>query len=89
MTLNHPFNCSQLPTQHNTTGLWKKPLKGAEVIQKWESRLAFLRDKGIATQRYPWRRGSINHQDIDWSNHSNSAKESTWLVEQLISVLTC
>ena len=41
---NHNFNCSQLPTQHNTTSLWKNPLKAAEVIQEWESRLASLRD---------------------------------------------
>ena len=26
---NHFFNCSQLPTQHNTTSLWKKPLEAA------------------------------------------------------------
>ena len=40
---NHLFNCNQLPTQHNTTtSLWKKPLKAAEVIQEWESRLASL-----------------------------------------------
>ena len=37
---NHLFNCSQVPTQHNTTSLWKKSLTTAEVIQKWESRLA-------------------------------------------------
>ena len=41
---NHLFNCSQLPTQHNTTSLWKKPLEAAEVIQEWVSKLAFLRD---------------------------------------------
>ena len=41
---NHLFNCSQLPAQHNTTSLWKKPLEAAEVIQEWESRLTSLRD---------------------------------------------
>ena len=41
---NYLFNCSQVPTQHNTTSLWKKPLKAAEVIQEWEFRLACLRD---------------------------------------------
>ena len=41
---NHLFNCSQVPTQHNTTNLWKKPLEAAEVIQEWEFRLASLRD---------------------------------------------
>ena len=41
---NHLFNCSQVPTQHNTTSLWKMPLESAEVIRKWESRLASLRD---------------------------------------------
>ena len=30
---NHHCNCSQLPTQHNTTSLWKKPLEATEVIQ--------------------------------------------------------
>ena len=40
---NHLFNFSQLPTQHTTTILWKKPLETAEVIQEWESRLASLR----------------------------------------------
>ena len=39
---NHLFNCSQVPTQQNTTSLWKKPAKAAEVIQEWESRLATL-----------------------------------------------
>ena len=34
---NHLFNCSQLPTKHNTTSLWKKPFKAAKVIQEWES----------------------------------------------------
>ena len=41
---NHLFICSQLPTQYNTTSLWKKPLEAAEIIQEWESKLAFLRD---------------------------------------------
>ena len=27
----HLFNCSQVPTQHNTISLWKKPLEVAEV----------------------------------------------------------
>ena len=40
---NHLFNYSQVPTKHNTTSLWKKPLEAAEVIQECESRLAFLR----------------------------------------------
>ena len=31
---NHLFNFSQLPTQHHTTNLWKKPLQAAEVIQE-------------------------------------------------------
>ena len=31
---NHLFNCSQVPTQHNTTSLWKKPLKAANAIQE-------------------------------------------------------
>ena len=39
---NHLFNYSQLPTQHNTTSLWKKPLEATEIIQEWESRLATL-----------------------------------------------
>ena len=30
--------------QHSTTSLWKRPLEAAEVIQEWESRLAFSRD---------------------------------------------
>ena len=34
MTLNHLFNCSQLPKKHNTTSLWKKPLEAAEIIQE-------------------------------------------------------
>ena len=42
--INHLFNCSQLPTQHNITSPWKKPLEAAEVVQEWESRLASLRD---------------------------------------------
>ena len=33
-------NCNQVPTQHYATGLWKKPLEAAEVIQEWETRLA-------------------------------------------------
>ena len=41
---NHLFHCSQFPTQHNATSLWKKLLEAAEVIQKWESRLASLRN---------------------------------------------
>ena len=41
---NHFFNCSQLPTEHNSTSLWKKPLEAAEVTQEWKSRLASLRD---------------------------------------------
>ena len=41
---NHLFNCSQVPTQHNITSLWKKPLEAAEVIPKWKSRLASLKD---------------------------------------------
>ena len=41
---NHLYNCSQVPTQHNITSLWKKPLEAAEVIQEWESRLASFRD---------------------------------------------
>ena len=41
---NHLFNCSQLPTKHNTPSLWEKSLEAAEVIQEWESRLTFLRD---------------------------------------------
>ena len=41
---NHLFNCSQLPTQHNTISQWKKPLKAAKVIHEWESRLASMRD---------------------------------------------
>ena len=40
---NHLFNCSQVPTQHNTTSLWKKPLEAAEVIQVLESKLASLK----------------------------------------------
>ena len=38
---NHLFNCSQLPTKHSTTSLWKKHLhvEAAEVIHKWKSRL--------------------------------------------------
>ena len=40
---NHLFNCSQVPTQHSTTSLWKKPLEAAEVTQEWECRLACLR----------------------------------------------
>ena len=40
---NHLFNCSQPPTQHKITSLWKKPLEAAEVIQEWESKLASLR----------------------------------------------
>ena len=27
---NHLFNCSQIPTQYNTTSMWKKFLKAAE-----------------------------------------------------------
>ena len=50
---NHLFTCSQLPMQHNTTSLWKKPLEVAEVIQEWKSRLVFWRDYGMATPRYP------------------------------------
>ena len=41
---NHLFNCNQVPAQHNTTIMWKKPLEAAKVIQEWESRLASLRD---------------------------------------------
>ena len=41
---NHLFNCGQVPTHHNTTSLWKKSLKAAEIIQEWESRLASLKD---------------------------------------------
>ena len=37
---NHLFNCSQVPTQHNTT---KVCVKAAEVIQEWESRLVSFR----------------------------------------------
>ena len=40
---NHLFYCSQVLTQYNTISLWKKALEAAEVIQKWESRLASLR----------------------------------------------
>ena len=40
---NHLFYCSQVPTQLNTTSLWKKPSDAAKVIQEWESRLASLR----------------------------------------------
>ena len=29
---NHLFNCSQVPTQHNVTSLWKKSLEAAVVI---------------------------------------------------------
>ena len=42
--MNHFFNCSQVPTQHNTTNLWKTPLEAVELIQEWESRLASLRN---------------------------------------------
>ena len=42
--INYLFNCKQVPKQHNTTSLCKKPLEAAQVIQKWESRLASLRD---------------------------------------------
>ena len=52
------FNCSQIPTQHSTTSLWKKPLEAAEVIREWKSRLAFLREQEIATLRYPLKRGN-------------------------------
>ena len=31
---NRLFNCSQVPTQHNTTSLWKKPVEAAEVNQE-------------------------------------------------------
>ena len=30
---NHLFNCSQVPTQHNTASMWEKPLEAAEVIK--------------------------------------------------------
>ena len=41
--IKHLFNCGQVPIQHNTTNLWKNSLEAAEVIQEWESRLAFQR----------------------------------------------
>ena len=31
--------------QHNSTSLWKKHLEAAQVMQQWESILAFLRVK--------------------------------------------
>ena len=60
---SHFFKCSQVPTQHNTTSLWKKPLEAAAVIQEWESRLASLRDYGMAPPRYPCRRGNNNNNN--------------------------
>ena len=47
---NYLFNCRQVPTQCNIISLWEKTLETAEVIQEWESRLAFLEDLGMATQ---------------------------------------
>ena len=43
------LNCSQVPTKHNVTSLWKKPENTAEVIQEWESILASLRSLETAT----------------------------------------
>ena len=40
---NHLFNCSQVPTQPNTTSLVENSLEAAEVIQELEFRLASLR----------------------------------------------
>ena len=50
---NYLFNCSQVPTQHNTTSLWKKPSEAAEVIKEWKSRLTSFRDYGMDTPKYP------------------------------------
>ena len=43
---NYLINCSQAPTKHHATSLGKKALKAAQLIQEWESRLAFLRGFG-------------------------------------------
>ena len=40
---NYPFNCSQVPIQHNTTSLCKKPLEAPEVIKKCKFKMTFLR----------------------------------------------
>ena len=40
---DHLFNCSQVPTQHHAKSVWKKALQAGELIEEWESRLAFLR----------------------------------------------
>ena len=42
---NRLFNGSQVPIQHNTTRLWKKPLEAAMVIRDWESRLTTFKVK--------------------------------------------
>ena len=74
---NYFFNCSQVPTQHKTANLWKKPLEAAEVIREWESKLASLRSYGLAPSRYPWRRGN-NNNSTKYPQYNHIGQRNFW-----------
>ena len=48
--INHLFNCSQIPTQHNPTSLWQKHLEAREVIQKMKIKIGFF--EGLRIKRW-------------------------------------